>query len=182
MRSSIPDPDSIQQFRLHRNSRLQPHSHHVATEKVEEFTPFCAAVWSNRALPTPSGLSEHDLYHKVTWDEKQRADDAHNTNASHTGMDHVLLRRRRSRLGAASFLKRERPHQRRQRKAAPPKGAGGRSERGNKEEREKFPLFLRGVFRVVQWMVLLCPSLLLVVLPSSPSFGLSLDVHCWTHH
>ena len=29
-------------------------SHHIATERVEELTPFCAAASSNRVLPTPS--------------------------------------------------------------------------------------------------------------------------------
>ena len=75
-----------------------PCSHHVATERVEEFTPFCAATWSNGALPTPSRLSEHYFYHLVTWDEKQRA---YGRRTSHTGTDYVALRRRRSRLRAA---------------------------------------------------------------------------------
>ena len=35
-----------------------PSNHHVETERVEEFTPFCTAASSNRALPTPSCLSE----------------------------------------------------------------------------------------------------------------------------
>ena len=35
-----------------------PYSHHIATERTEEFTPFCAAASSNGALPTPSCLSE----------------------------------------------------------------------------------------------------------------------------
>ena len=35
-----------------------PHTHQSATEKVEEFTPFCAMASNNSALPTPSRLSE----------------------------------------------------------------------------------------------------------------------------
>ena len=31
-----------------------PYTHHVATDMVEEFTPFCAVALSNGALPTPS--------------------------------------------------------------------------------------------------------------------------------
>ena len=36
-----------------------PYSHHVATERVEELSPFGSAASSNGALPTPSRLSEH---------------------------------------------------------------------------------------------------------------------------
>ena len=41
------------------NPTTNPYSHHDATEKVEEFTAFCAVASSNGALPTPSRLSEH---------------------------------------------------------------------------------------------------------------------------
>ena len=43
----------------------------LKTERVEEFTPFCAAASSNRALPTPSCFSERHLYHFVMWHKKQ---------------------------------------------------------------------------------------------------------------
>ena len=52
----------------------------------EEFTPFCAATSSNRALPTPSCLSERYLYHSVTWHKnKGQADDAHDTSTDTLG-------------------------------------------------------------------------------------------------
>ena len=89
LRSSIPITDSMQQFGLlpHHTDALQincrpspcsrrarasyfrravlqkpttsPCNHHGATERVEEFTPFCTPASSNGALPTPSGLSGH---------------------------------------------------------------------------------------------------------------------------
>ena len=48
-----------------------PYSHHVATGSVEESAPICAAASSNRALFTPSRLSEHFFYLLVMCDEKQ---------------------------------------------------------------------------------------------------------------
>ena len=52
------------------NPATSSYKHHVATEKVEGISPFCAATSSNGALPTPSAISECYLYHLVTWDEK----------------------------------------------------------------------------------------------------------------
>ena len=67
-----------QEYKKSHHQPLQPHG---ATERLEEFTPFCAAASSNGALPTPSCLSERYLYHIVTWDEnKEQADDAHDTS------------------------------------------------------------------------------------------------------
>ena len=58
-----------------------PCSYHVETERVEEFTPFCAAASSSRALPTPSCFSERHLYHFVTWHKNMdKADDADDTS------------------------------------------------------------------------------------------------------
>ena len=53
-----------------------------ATERVEQSTPFCAAASSIGALPTPSRLSERHPYFSGTWNEKEHADDAHNTSAA----------------------------------------------------------------------------------------------------
>ena len=36
----------------------RPYSHHVAAERIEEFTPFCTAASNNGALPIPSLFSE----------------------------------------------------------------------------------------------------------------------------
>ena len=78
------------------------HSHHVATERVEESAPICAAASSNRSLPTPSRLSEHFPYLSVTWDGKQSTRRRRTRYGhGHTGMVHVASRVRRSRLGAA---------------------------------------------------------------------------------
>ena len=46
----------------YRGSHRQPYSHDVATDRVEEFPPFCAEASSNGALPTPSRLTEHFPY------------------------------------------------------------------------------------------------------------------------
>ena len=55
-----------------------PNSHHVATERVEEFTPF------NGAVPTPSRASRCVTF--VTWCEnKEQADDAHDTGTDALG-------------------------------------------------------------------------------------------------
>ena len=68
----------------------------------EELTPFCAAAPSNGALPTPSRLSKRYLHHFVTWDEnKEQADEAQDTSHRHTGMDYVVSRVRRPRIGDA---------------------------------------------------------------------------------
>ena len=81
------------------------YSHHVALERVEEFTPFCAAASSSGALPTPSCLSEYHFYHLVTW-RRRHEHCRHSTQYEprHTGMDYVVSRVRRSRLGAACFF------------------------------------------------------------------------------
>ena len=69
--------------------RHRPCSHHVATEKVEESAPICAAASSNRALPTPSRLLEYYPYLSVTWDEKHRTRRRRTRyGQGHTGMDH----------------------------------------------------------------------------------------------
>ena len=79
-----------------------PYSHHVTTTCSEELTPFCAAAPSNGALPTPSRLSKRYLHHFVTWDEnKEQADEAQDTSHRHTGMDYVVSRVRRPRIGDA---------------------------------------------------------------------------------
>ena len=63
-----------------------PCSHHVTTKRVEEFTPFCAAASSNRALPAPSRLSERYIYHLITWHKnKGQADDPHDTSTDTLG-------------------------------------------------------------------------------------------------
>ena len=56
-----------------------PFSHLVDTERVEEFTRFCAAVSSIRALPTPSCFSERFPYLSVTWNVKKKC-----TQTAHT--------------------------------------------------------------------------------------------------
>ena len=96
-----PRPDYWRNELLYRAATSRC-SHHVSTEKVEEFTPFCAAASSNRALPTPSCLSEHHLYHFVTWRRRHEHCRQHTQyERSHTETDYVALRRRRSPLGAA---------------------------------------------------------------------------------
>ena len=91
--------------RLRKPPPTNPHSHQGATERVEEFTPFGAGASSNRALPTPSRLSEHFPYYSVTWHKRhERCRQRTQYERSHTGTDYVVLRRRRSRLGAAMTL------------------------------------------------------------------------------
>ena len=83
----------------------KPHNHHVATERVEEFTPSCAAASSNGALPTPSRLSPLGALPSSLMGvgRKQRTSSRRTRYGhSHTGMDHVVSRVRRSRFGAAS--------------------------------------------------------------------------------
>ena len=119
MRSSIPIRDSMIQFRLpprtpalQRNCRPSPCSHgarasltqnispkHGATERVEEFTPFCTAASSIGALPTLSDTSEH--YPSPLCDVAQKQSTSRRRTQyerSHTSTDYVVLRRRRSRL------------------------------------------------------------------------------------
>ena len=97
----MPAPEKFQNKTTERPTS-SPYSHHVATEREEEFTPFCTAASSNGALPTPSGLSQHYSLLSVTWDEKQRAHRrCTHYERSYTGTDHVVLRRRRSSLCAA---------------------------------------------------------------------------------
>ena len=74
------------------NPATSPNSHHVATEMVEEFTPFCAAASSNGALPTLSCLSERYRKQRTS---RRRTRYGHR----HTGMDCIVSRIRRSRLG-----------------------------------------------------------------------------------
>ena len=75
------------------------YNHHVAREKLEEFTPFCAAVSINGALPTPSRLSESYLVPLSDVGRKLSARRRTQYEHRHTGMDYVVLRARR--LGAA---------------------------------------------------------------------------------
>ena len=77
-------------------------SHHVATERVEEFTPFGAAASSNGALHTPSRFSEHLPCNVVTWHKRCRQRAQYERN--HTEKNYVVLRRRRSRLGATPLV------------------------------------------------------------------------------
>ena len=65
-KSSIP----ISLRTLRHTPAASAYGHHVATERVEEFTPSCAKVSSSRALLTPSRPPEHYFCHLVTWDEK----------------------------------------------------------------------------------------------------------------
>ena len=96
LRNCVPLFLAEQPYRIPATS---PFSHHVATEKIEEFTPFCPAASSNGALPTPSCLSEHHLYHSETRRKRHEHCRQRTQNGRiHTGTDYVVLRRRRSRL------------------------------------------------------------------------------------
>ena len=86
------------------NPAASSYSHHVATERVEESSPICTAASSDKALPTPSRLSEHFPYLLVTWDEEQSTRRKRTRYGhGHTWIDHVASRARRSRLGAANL-------------------------------------------------------------------------------
>ena len=94
---------------LHNKTTAGPasnsYSHHIATERVEEFTPLRAATSSNRASPASSCLSEHYLHYLVTWLKRhEHCRERTQHERSHTGTDYVVLRRRRARLGAAVTL------------------------------------------------------------------------------
>ena len=63
-----------------------PCSHHMQTERVDEYTTFYAAASSNRALPTPSCLSERYFFHSGTWHQnKGQADHTHDTSTDTLG-------------------------------------------------------------------------------------------------
>ena len=54
------------------------YSHHIATESVEEFTPFCVAASTNGALPTPFRFSKHHFL-LSDWERKTQT-----TQTTHT--------------------------------------------------------------------------------------------------
>ena len=83
-----------------------PCSHHDATERVEESAPICPAASSNRALPTPSRLSEYFPYLSVTWGRKNRvhADGVHDTGSDTMGWTMSPHANGGPRLGAAVFF------------------------------------------------------------------------------
>ena len=76
-----------------------PCSHHVATERVEEFTPFCAAASSNHSV---SPLGALPLYRSDVGRSTSRRRTRY--GHGHIGMDHVASRVPRSRLGPALFI------------------------------------------------------------------------------
>ena len=75
------------------------YSRDTVTERVEEFTPFCAAASSYEAFPTPSYLSER---HCLVVERKTKCTETRTQHEpSDTGLHYDVLRIRRSRLGAA---------------------------------------------------------------------------------
>ena len=61
-----------------KNPSTNHYSHHIATESVEEFTPFCVAASTNGALPTPFRFSKHHFL-LGDWERKTQT-----TQTTHT--------------------------------------------------------------------------------------------------
>ena len=119
IKSSIPvhtldltiGPSTLSTAALHEIARLfslqnkptgpatNPYSHHAATEEVEEFNPFGAAASSNGTFATPTRFSEHFPCYSATWHKRhEHCIQRRQYERSHTGMDYVVSRRRRSRF------------------------------------------------------------------------------------